>query len=239
MTALASRSSKLHTIGRRLGLRQAAEEAGDWVRYQLDSRSDPVYQPNGRLPAAGRRASRSEGSQSRWDAMLPILDELRPESAVDIGCNAGWFTVRLASRGIAALGIESHPPYLRTALYAARRSGLPNVGIASLLVTPETIALVPRADVTLVLAVWHHILETEGRRRADTILSELWARSARALFFETACDREAPGLPAMGGDPRAWVEHHLARACPGGRVEHLGRHAGAGEALRDLFVVLR
>jgi 2-polyprenyl-3-methyl-5-hydroxy-6-metoxy-1,4-benzoquinol methylase len=239
MTAVVSRAPKLRTVARKLAVRPLTEAVLDWARYQLDSRSDPVYQPTDWLPRAGRTASRSTGCETRWDAMVPVIEGLRAQSALDIGCNAGWFTLRLASHGVAALGIENHPPYVRTALYAVSRSGLDNVGIASLAATGDTLALLPVTDVTLLLAVWHHVARQDGLDQADALLEAVWEHTAGALFFETAYDTEAQGLPPMGRDARAWIERHLETVCRGGVVEHLGDHAGAGAHTRDLFVVRR
>jgi hypothetical protein len=47
----------------------------------------------------------------------------------------------------------------------------------------------------------------------------------------------------MGADERAWLARKLEETCPGGSVEHLGRHAAFDAAgrpcRRDLFAVVR
>src|SRR5581483_12402316 len=95
----------------------------------IDSVSDPIYQPVRELGSRFETADRAAGTSSRWAAMQPVIVELAPKSAADVGCNAGWFTLQLGRMGISTVGIEGHPPYYRTALTAVRRSGLQNVAV--------------------------------------------------------------------------------------------------------------
>src|SRR3954447_6857586 len=103
----------------RLIRRDSVDRAIDWMRFRLDTFPRLDYQP---LPWLGlERAARSAGTDSRWTAMAAVLDEVNPASALDIGANVGWFTHKLASRGVPVVGVESNPKYYRTALYALRR----------------------------------------------------------------------------------------------------------------------
>jgi tRNA (mo5U34)-methyltransferase len=61
----------------------------------------------------------------KWEKMAHALPEdLTGYSALDIGCNAGFFSFELARRGARVLGIDSDARYLRQAKWAARRLGL-------------------------------------------------------------------------------------------------------------------
>ena len=50
-------------------------------------------------------------------------------------------------------------------------------------------------------------------------------------------------LASLGLDPRSWLAGYLARACPGSRIEHLGRHGAfdpcGNPCQRNLFAVIR
>jgi hypothetical protein len=194
-------SARLRGAARAARLRPAMEEGLDFLRLQVDAVSDPAYQPSA-LPS-WRRASRQDAVHSRWQAMLPVLDELQPASGLDIGCNAAWFPLRLAERGIPSTGVEGHPPYFRTAAYAVRRSGRDDVGLLRLAVSPRTVRLLPHADCILLLSVWHHFVRDYRLAGASGLLAAIWERTGSVLFFETAGDREMPasfGLPRMEPD---------------------------------------
>ena len=58
------------------------------------------------------------------DAALPA--DLRGWSALDVGCNAGFYSFELARRGAQVRGIDSSAHYLAQARWAASRFGLEN-----------------------------------------------------------------------------------------------------------------
>jgi hypothetical protein len=186
-----------------------------------------------------------EAFDAKWEAISRVLDEQRPSSALDIGCNAGAFTVALAQRGIATLGVEREPALYRAALLALKRSRLPSAGIAVLDVTPETAVLMPNVDCVLLLAVWHHFVRSQGLEQATTILRQTWDRTAQVLFFISGEDEMGDdfGLPPLKPTPRAWFEQYLAEACPGADIRHLGLMPAAAPdgkpCTRNLFAVLR
>ena len=183
--------------------------------------------------------------EAKWRAISRVLDELRPSSALDIGCNAGAFTVALAERGIATLGVEREPAFYRAALLAVQRSGATIAGIAILDLTPETAELLPSVDCVLLLAVWHHFVRSQGLEQATTMLRQLWDRTAQALFFVSGEDEMGGdfGLPPLEPTPRVWFEHYLGNACPGAVVRHLGLVPATGPdgapCIRNLFAVVR
>jgi hypothetical protein len=230
----------------RRGLRQVirrewVDEAFDWTRLRIDTLGAADYQPVSADPTKGA-ANRVSGTLSRWEAMEPLVAELGVRSAVDVGCNVGWFVRNLAGRGIPAVGVEGHPPLYRTAMYTARKAGDGRMAVLALHVTPENVSLVPHADCTIFLAVWHHLVRHQGLEAADAVLSALWRSTGTVLFFETGEDREMPGyyrLPAMTPDARAWIESHLEQTCPGGTVRHLGLHASSPTYSRNLFALVR
>jgi hypothetical protein len=202
------------------------------------------YQP---LPWVGiDRGRRGEGSWSRWsaiDAALDAYDDLR--TAADLGANVGFFTVKLAQRGLATLAVENDDVAYRTALYSVRRADVPNVGVLALALTPETMDLLAPADVIVFLSLWHHFVREYGLLDATAMLRGIWERSKRVLFFETG-ENEMPddyGLPAMEPDARTWLTNFLAETCEGSEIVHLGEHvafdAEGAPARRNLFAVSR
>ena len=64
----------------------------------------------------------------KWEQIAPhVPQDLTGWSAVDIGCNAGFYSIELAKRGARVLGIDVEPLFLRQAEWAARQWGLSDV----------------------------------------------------------------------------------------------------------------
>jgi SAM-dependent methyltransferase len=233
--------------------RSAADNAIDWMRFRLDTfpRSMPKLKPPDyqELPWIGlhvEHAYRPEATTSRWNAMAPVVEELGCSTAVDVGCNTGWFPFSLAERGVASVGIDGDERLLRIAQYAMRRLPQFDVGFLHLLVSPRTVSLVPHADCTVLLSVWHHFVRDYGLETAGDLLGSLWEGTQKVLFFETGESAEMPAswrLPAMEPDSRGWLESYLSDVCPGSELRHLGWHKTTSPSgmvhQRNLIAVVR
>jgi len=214
----------------------------DRLRFRIDTLPNGLYQPVPGLPA---RAARATGSESRWWAIEPLVERLNVASAVDIGACEGYFALKLGAAGVPTMAVEGTPSNYRTALLAARRNRAANVGVLALEITPQNVSTLPPADCVLCLSVWHHFVRAYGFVLATGMLGELWGLSRRALVFDTGeAEMTADyGLPAMLPDARMWLSAYLEETCPGGTVEHLGRHRafepGGSPCERNLFAVIR
>lgn len=223
--------------------RRALDDAIDLLRLHLDSLPAGVYQPVPGLPV--RKVKRAHGSESRWLAMEPVIARLDVKSAMDVGANAGYFPIKLASGGVPVVALDSDPKNVRTATTAVRRNRLNNVGVMELELRPGTLGLLPVTDCTLVLSLWHHLVREQGLDTATDLLREIWSRTGKVMFFDSGED-EMPEwfhLPPMLPTPDAWLSKYLHENCAGGRVEHLGRHRAFDAAGlptdRALFAVTR
>lgn len=59
--------------------------------------------------------------QFKWLEIAPYLaEDLRGKKALDIGCNAGYYTLELAKRGAEVMAIDIDDHYLRQAKWAAK-----------------------------------------------------------------------------------------------------------------------
>ncbi len=228
---------------RRVVSRDSVDAGIDLLRLRLDTFPHGRYQPIEALP--GGTIKRADGTLSRWEAMRPIVDELQIESAVDIGANEGFFAIQLGLLGVPTVAVESAPTAYRTALLAIRRSGLENVGVLTLGVNAGTADLMPGADATVFLSLWHHLVKMQGLATATAITSRLWQGTRRAMFFDTGEAEMDPsfGLPAMEPDSETWLTGYLSDVCPGSEVRHLGRHAAfdssGNPCERNLFALVR
>jgi hypothetical protein len=241
--ARAHRWPAFRRLAKRFVTRQGVDDLLDRVRFRIDTFPHGVYQPVPSLPV--RSATRGGGSESRWEAILPVVREQAVESAVDIGACEGYFSIMLGDAGIPTIAVEGNPSTYRTAIFAVRRSGLDDVGVLALELTPDNAVAVPAADCTLCLSIWHHFVRYYGLGAATEMLGTIWDRTHKVLFFDTGEREMTPEyrLPAMTPDARAWLADYLVETCPGSRIEHLGTHRAfdprGRPCERNLFAVIR
>lgn len=230
-----------------MDLRAALQRVIDEVQFRYDILPKLYYQP---LPWLGlNHARRGEGTRARWEAIEHALAGQPIGSAMDIGCNVGYFCFALGLKGVPIIGIDMDSRLLRIAQYTSRKLGSPPIGWCNMVVNRETARLLPQVDLVLLLSVWHHWVQAYGLAVAGEILSMVWARSNRVLFFETG-EAEMPdefGLPDMGATPRDWLADYLRGVCAGAEIVHLGRFKAfapcgderRGVVYRNLFKVAR
>jgi SAM-dependent methyltransferase len=238
--------------------RQPVDDLLDWLRFRFDTfpRSvawlRPLKLPELRsgtyheLPWVGvRGGQRAESTKTRWERIEPLVVENGVRSALDVGAGSGWFTFKLAELGVPTVAVEHEDRALRIGLYTRKRSGLRDTGFLLVDVTPWRVRLLPAADCTLVLSVWHHFVRQHGLDGATEILAGIWAKTGRVLVFETGEEEMPPSwrLPAMTPDPRTWLTGYLAQVCTGAAIVHLGLHEAldpdGATCRRNLFAAVR
>jgi tRNA (mo5U34)-methyltransferase len=154
----------------------------------------------------------------KWQQVGSALpDDLRGCRALDIGCNAGFYSFELARRGADVVAIDHDPHYLRQAAWARSRFGfddrieLRELGVYDLARVDETF------DLVLFMGVLYHLrhpllaLDIVAERTAGTLIFQTLTVPAaveRAVPDDVAYeDRQLlqePWWPAM-----AFVEHRV------------------------------
>ena len=157
---------------------------------------------------------------SKWrklGAALPL--DLAGCRALDIGCNAGFYTFELARRGADVLAIDHDPHYLRQAEWARAQYDLPGriefrqLGVYDLASLAETF------DLVLFLGVLYHLrypllgLDLVAERTRDTLVLQTLTMPGGGVSGSAPPDlgieeRERlrdPDWPTM-----AFVEHRFA-----------------------------
>jgi tRNA (mo5U34)-methyltransferase len=158
-----------------------------------------------------------------WEQVEPALPaDMTGMTALDIGCNAGFYSLRLHERGARVTGIDHDAHYLRQARFAAEVLGA-DIEYVELDVY-DVERLGRRFDVVLFMGVFYHlrhpllaldrvaglvrqrmIFQTMIRGRAGAVqLAADYPITERAIF-------EEPWMPAMyfvehsyAGDPTNW-----------------------------------
>jgi len=189
------------------------------------------------LPTKKRQKSTLE----RWEYIQQNLPA-EAGSALDLGCNLGFFTLKLAERGYCALGLDRSSQSVAIAQHAQRRAVVDGAAFSTFQATPESLQVLPHVDVVLFLSVYHHWIKEFGHEAASTMLSRLWSRAGKVLFFESGEDSEIRIL-GVEETPLEWVRKELERTCEGASVEVIGQtDRGAHKRLprsRTLFAVRR
>jgi tRNA (mo5U34)-methyltransferase len=155
----------------------------------------------------------------KWDAVAPHLPrDLAGWTALDIGCNAGYYSFELARRGASVTGLELDEHYLTQARWAARELGLADRvefrqgSVYDLARTAE------RWDLVLFMGVLYHL------RYPLLALDAVAGATARLLVLQTLTapgdERVAPPadlsiddrarLLEPGWPTLAFIEHELA-----------------------------
>ena len=221
----------------------------DRFRFFLDTRPQgTAYQP---LPWVGLgRARRATGTRERWQTIRAELARVGAATALDIGCNIGYFTFEMAQMDMLVVGVESERRSLRVANEVRRRLDLENVDLLDAYITPASISLLPTVDAVLLLSVWHHWVRCYGLEDATQMTKCLLSKATKMLFFDTG-QSEMPasyGLPDMGDSDEDWLRSYLNDMAGGeGAVRKLGDFKafgpGGGEhrgiVYRTLFVIER
>ncbi|HWF07624.1 MAG TPA: TIGR04290 family methyltransferase [Bryobacteraceae bacterium] len=177
----------------------------------------------------------------KWGRFAHALPtDLTGKTVLDIGCNAGFYSLEMKKRGASrVLGIDSDPAYLAQARFAAETTGL-EIEFRQLSIY-DIGALGERFDLVLFMGVLYHLrhpllaLDLIYEHAASDLLvfqsmqrgsSEVMPTRPDYSFWETGIFAE-PGYPAMyfverryANDPTNWWIPN--RAC----VEAMLRSAG-------------
>jgi tRNA (mo5U34)-methyltransferase len=135
----------------------------------------------------------------KWKAIAPHLPaDLSGWMALDIGCNAGFYSFELARRGARVLGIDLDPRYLAQAGWAAGKMGLKGRVRFRQMQVYDLARLRETFDLVLFLGVLYHL------RYPMLGLDIVSRKVGRLMVFQTLtlpgrAAAEAPGSPGAGG----------------------------------------
>ena len=220
---------------RRLGMYRWIGGAG--LALQRISGNAYRYQP--RCGVDDQRAEAVRPTTARWEAIAPHLPTTG--SALDVGCNNGFFTFKLAERGLLSLGVDTNTNAIATARLLGVRNDPPRAGFARLDLTPRTAASLPGVDVVLCLSVFHHLVRHQGLEDATEVMAVLASKTRRLMVFETGQADEVSKswwreLAFMGEDPQGWVGQFLT-GLGFERVQQIASFPGHKNAIERALVV--
>jgi tRNA (mo5U34)-methyltransferase len=159
----------------------------------------------------------------KWQVLAPSLPaDLTGRRALDIGCNAGFYSFELAGRGAHVLGVDHDPHYLAQAAWARERFGLHDRVELRELAVYDVHRLQERFDLVLFMGVLYHLrhpllaLDLVADRVADggtLVLQTLTTDRDDGPQAHVPADlplRQRERLHEPGWPKLAFVEHQLA-----------------------------
>jgi tRNA (mo5U34)-methyltransferase len=155
----------------------------------------------------------------KWRALDPHLPErLDGWTALDIGCNAGYYSFELARRNARVTGIDVDPHYLRQARWAAKELGLEGAVEFRQMQVYDLAADVQKYDLVLFMGVFYHLrypllgLDIVARRTDKLMVFQTMTIPGMEVYPDTKdhpIDQrqvlQEPGWPRM-----AFIEHRFA-----------------------------
>jgi tRNA (mo5U34)-methyltransferase len=168
----------------------------------------------------------------KWRALAPHLPErLDGWTALDIGCNAGYYSFELARRNARVTGIDVDPHYLRQARWAAKALGLEDAVEFRQMQVYDLASEAQNFDLVLFMGVFYHLrypllgLDLVARHTKKMMVFQTMTIPGMEVYSDTRDhpidQREVlqePGWPRMAfvehcfaGDPTNWwVPNHAA-----------------------------
>jgi tRNA (mo5U34)-methyltransferase len=155
----------------------------------------------------------------KWQRLAPHLPaSLEGWTALDIGCNAGYYSFELARRGAQVMGIDVAPHYLRQARWAASEFGLDGAVKFRQMQIYDLAGEEQKFDLVLFMGVFYHLrypllgLDIVARRTRRMMVFQTMRMPGMEVYTETLDhdieERGAlrhPGWPAL-----AFIEHCFA-----------------------------
>lgn len=155
----------------------------------------------------------------KWAEIAPVLPaDLTGCRALDIGCNAGYYSFELAKRGADVLAIDHDEHYLRQATWARAQLGLDEKVDLRRMDVYDLSRLHETFDLVLFMGVLYHLrypllgLDLVAERVGDTLVlqtltmsDEPYEEGPRDLPYERREALQNPSWPKM-----AFIEHEFA-----------------------------
>lgn len=155
----------------------------------------------------------------KWHALAPHLPaRLNGWTALDIGCNAGFYSFELARRGARVMGIDVDPHYLRQAEWAARELGFEDVIEFRQMQVYDLAGEDEKFDLVVFMGVFYHLrypllgLDIVARHTRRLMAFQTLTTPGMEVYPDTRDrpinERHAlndPGWPRM-----AFIEHRFA-----------------------------
>jgi tRNA (mo5U34)-methyltransferase len=147
-----------------------------------------------------------------------IPQDLNGWTALDIGCNAGFYSFELAKRGAIVTAIDSDPHYLAQASWAVRQFGLEERVTFRQMQVYDLAHVDETYDLVLFMGVFYHLryptlaLDTVAQRVKRLMVFQTLTMPGKEVYENTdGLDFNSRGPMLEEGWPKmAFIEHNFA-----------------------------
>jgi tRNA (mo5U34)-methyltransferase len=156
----------------------------------------------------------------KWREIAPhVPEDLTGWTALDVGCNAGFYTFELAKRGARVVGIDVEPLFLRQAEWAAREYGLADRVEFRQMQVYDLAHTAEQFDLVLFMGVFYHLrypllgLDLVAERVRRLMVFQTLTMPGRSVFEDTGHHRdvmEREDFMETGWPKMAFLEHPFA-----------------------------
>ena len=188
----------------RIKLGKSLSNTCEIVNYKAQQMQEMKYKDYQPLPWINKTSyKRNHSTLSRWDAIEKEI-KISGGSAMDIGCNLGFFVLSLAEKGFFTIGVDTQPGFKVYSEYAVKKADLHNAVFSTIEIAPDNIGSpksskyysntsfpvnsLPTVDIVIFMSVWHHWINAYGFVKSKHMLRILWEKTNYALFFESGED---------------------------------------------------
>jgi len=169
-----------------------------------------------------------ESSLRQWEAIQKNLDGM-VHTIMDIGARKCFFSIKSLEYARYVVAVESDSRICRDVVNILYRENMGNILVMNMLITKDNVLLLPHADVTLFLSVYHQWVVEMGEPAAFDLLSALWDKTKKTMFFSMAdglakSNRYRPYLSFLGEsieENMNTLETYIGKL-PSSAVTHLG-----------------
>jgi tRNA (mo5U34)-methyltransferase len=146
-----------------------------------------------------------------------IPSNLEGLTALDIGCNAGFYSFELAKRGATVLGIDLDPHYLKQAKWAAKVMGLEHKTSFKQMQVYDLCRVKKKFDIVIFMGVFYHLrypmlaLDIVAEKVGNQLIFQTLTMPGEEEFFVDDLDIDSRKKMLKNGWPKmAFIENKLA-----------------------------
>ena len=177
-----------------------------------------LHLPDGAQTAPG--SPLGDFPRFKWLELAPHLPaDLAGWTALDVGCNTGFYAFELARRGASVVGIDVEPLFLRQAAWAAREFGVEDRVEFRRMAVYDLPRMTEQFDLVLFMGVLYHLrypmlgLDLVTAKVRRLMVFQTLTTPGMAVHPDTARDRdvlERDDFAAAGWPKLSFIEHKFA-----------------------------
>jgi len=135
-----------------------------------------------------------DNSAVRWELLEPLVPEnLNGKTVLDLGCNAGYFSIKMRERGAEVLGVDWYPDAIEQAEFVAEVLGH-DIEYQVANIYEFVLQTDRRFDYVIFMGVFYHL------RYPLLVLDRIAAITNQEMFFQTVTRETPDSTPEIPSD---------------------------------------